>query len=62
MSDRPKKTEMTSLSLHDLDVSELENRIELAASSANCDCRGSCAADCSRLVIGEAKTTVAPTC
>jgi len=45
MSENTKK-EMTSLSLEDLDVKELEERIELAANAAGCDCNGGCGSHC----------------
>lgn len=47
MSKIHKKPEITSLSLDDLDVMELEARIELAANAAGCDCNGGCGDNCS---------------
>lgn len=46
MSKIQEKPEITSLSLDDLDVAELEARIELAANAAGCDCNGGCGSHC----------------
>jgi len=35
-----KNVEILALSIDDIDVDELEQRIELAASAAGCDCNG----------------------
>lgn len=46
MSNRKEREEMISLSLADLDVRELEHRLELAAQAAACDCNGGCDSNC----------------
>jgi len=41
-----KDIEIAALSIDDIDVDELEQRIELAASTAGCDCNGSGCTNC----------------
>jgi hypothetical protein len=53
MSNKNDKNEMMSISIDDLDVSELETRIELATSSTQCDCSGSCTGKCDSFTVKE---------
>jgi hypothetical protein len=57
-----KNNEMTSLSIDDLDVSELESRIELAAQTAECSCNGGCAGKCDSNTIKGFAKAAAPGC
>lgn len=59
MSKKNDKNEMTGISIDDLDVSELETRIELATATSQCDCSGNgCTGKCDTFTVH----TVAGTC
>jgi hypothetical protein len=57
-----KNDEMTSLSIDDLDVSELESSIELAAQTAECSCNGGCTGKCDSNTIKGIATAAATGC
>ncbi len=55
MSNKNDKNEMTTISIDDLDVSELETRIELATATNQCDCSGNgCTGKCDNFHINGA--------
>ena len=57
MSDKSNNNEMMSISIDDFDVSELEMRIELATSTAACDCNGTCTGKCDSFTVKQSVGT-----
>ena len=62
MSNKNDKNEMMSISIDDLDVSELETRIELATATTQCDCHGSCTGKCDSFTATGATTKAVSSC
>lgn len=62
MSNKNDKNEIMSISIDDLDVSELETRIELATATTSCDCHGSCTGKCDSFTAKGAVANAGGTC